>query len=89
MKKSPPLPPHDLLLLLLALGYFAYLLGRAWHIPVTHDESATSLLLSKHNYVQLITYRYEYISANNHQFAVGKILLRPERRFFALEHPRG
>jgi hypothetical protein len=65
MRKIAPPPPH-LLLFLLALGYWIYLLGRAWHIPVTHDEAATSLLLSKHNYTQLVFYRYDYISANNH-----------------------
>ncbi|GAB4489683.1 MAG: hypothetical protein OHK0019_07610 [Saprospiraceae bacterium] len=47
-------------------AFLAYVFARAWLIPVTHDEATTSLLLSRQNYVQLITYRYDYISANNH-----------------------
>ncbi len=64
MKKS--LPVYDLVFAVIALAYLIYLFGRAWYIPVTHDEAATSILLNGNNYVKLISYHYGYISANNH-----------------------
>ena len=64
MKKH--LPVFDVAFAVLALVYLIYLFGRAWSIPVTHDEAATSILVNGNNYVKLMAYRYGYISANNH-----------------------
>lgn len=58
--------PADWIPLATSAACFLYILLRAWAIPVTHDEAATTILFTENDYAKLIRFDYGYISANNH-----------------------
>ena len=66
MKKTDSPRVFLIAFLSVAAAIMAYIFARVWLIPVTHEEAATTSIMSRSTVAQLITFDYASISASNH-----------------------